>query len=193
MKNLILLLVAGCVGLLLVVPGCKKKEAQKSAVSIALTREAPENTAAGVIWSYPSRWTKGAQRQMRVVTYVIPAAEGDAEPAECAVSYFGTAAGGAVDMNIARWSGQFEGEPAPVRKDETVDGMNVAKVQLAGTYLAPAGPMMQATGKKENFRLYGAIVDAPEGKLFFKLTGPAKTVEGAGAELDAMIGSITKK
>ena len=71
--------------------------------------------------------------------------------------------------------------------------MNVWKVQIAGNYLAPAGPMMEATGKKENFRLFGAIVEAPEGKVFFKCTGPAKTIEGASAELDAMIGSIAKK
>jgi len=30
---------------------------------------------------------------------------------------------------------------------------------------------------KENFKLFGAIVDTPEGKLFFKMTGPAKTVQ----------------
>ena len=186
------MLVSVVAGLVLLLPGCKKNDSSQSS-NVALTKEAPENTAAGVLWSYPSRWTKGAPRQMRVVTYVIPAAQGDQESGECAVSYFGSGAGGDADMNIMRWSSQFEGSPAPVRKDENVGGINVVKVQIAGNYLAPAGPMMEATGKKENFRLYGAIVEAPEGKLFFKFTGPAKTVEGAAAELDALIGSLTKK
>ena len=178
------------IALLAVVPGCSKKS---SSSNVALTKETAEQTAAGVTWSYPTRWTKGGPRAMRVVTYVIPAAEGDSEAAECAVSYFGTAAGGDVEMNIQRWVGQFDGSPAPVRKDDKVNGMDIAKVEISGAYLAPAGPMMESQGKKENFKLFGAIVDAPEGKLFFKMTGPAKTVQGAAAELDAMIGSIEKK
>lgn len=192
MKRFMFMSIVTVAGLVLLLPGCKKNDSSKSS-NVALTKEAPENTAAGVLWSYPSRWTKGAPRQMRVVTYVIPAAQGDSEPGECAVSYFGSGAGGDAEMNIMRWVSQFEGSPAPVRKDDKVSEMIVVKVQIAGNYLAPAGPMMEATGKKENFRLYGAIVEAPEGKLFFKFTGPAKTVEGAAAELDALIGSLTKK
>lgn len=192
MKRFLLLLAIVSAGLMVLLPGCKKNDSSQSS-SVALTKEVPENTAAGVLWSYPSRWTKGAPRQMRVVTYVIPAAQGDLETGECAVSYFGSGAGGDADMNIMRWSSQFEGSPTPVRKDDKVGGINVVKVQIAGNYLAPAGPMMEATGKKENFRLYGVIVEAPEGKLFFKFIGPAKTVEGAAAELDALIGSLTKK
>jgi hypothetical protein len=192
MKRLMLLLLVLVAAFVLLLPGCKKNDSSSSS-NVALTKEAPENTAAGVLWSYPSRWTKGGPRQMRVVTYVIPAAQGDAEPGECAVSYFGSGAGGDAEMNIARWSGQFEGGPAPMRKDEKVAGMNVVKVLIAGSYLAPAGPMMEATGKKENFRLYGVIVDAPEGKLFFKFIGPAKTVEESKGELDALIASLTKK
>ena len=192
MKRFMLLFLVLVAGLVLFLPGCKKNGSSQSS-NVALTKEMPENTAAGVLWSYPSRWTKGAPRQMRVVTYVVPAAQGDSESGECAVSYFGSGAGGDADMNIMRWSSQFENSPTPVRKDDKVGGLNVVKVQIAGNYLAPAGPMMEATGKKENFRLYGAIVEAPEGKLFFKCTGPAKTVEAAAAELDALIGSLTKK
>jgi hypothetical protein len=180
------------VALLVLVPGCTKKGSSQSS-NVALTKEAPEQTAAGVNWSYPARWTKGGPRSMRVVTYVIPAAEGDPEAAECAVSYFGASQGGDVDMNFQRWAGQFEGAQTPTRKDENINGMSVARVEIAGTYLAPAGPMMESQGAKQDFKLLGAIVEAPEGKLFFKLTGPAKTVEGAAVEMDALLRSIEKK
>jgi hypothetical protein len=192
MKSYAILLIVLVAAVVTLVPGCKKNDSSSSS-NVALTKETPENTAAGVLWSYPSRWTKGGPRQMRVVTYVVPPAQGDAEAGECAVSYFGTGAGGDADMNIARWSGQFEGGPSPTRKDDKVSGMNVVKVLIAGNYLAPAGPMMEATAKKENFRMYGAIVDAPDGRLFFKLTGPAKTIDGAMGEMDAMLGSLAKK
>ncbi len=181
--------VVSLIALLSVVPGCSKKGSS----NVALTKEAPEQTAAGVTWSHPSRWTKGGPRTMRIVTYVIPAAEGDPEAAECAVSYFGTGAGGDVEMNIQRWVGQFDGSPEPVRKGDNINDMNVAKVEISGAYLSPAGPMMESQGKKENFKLLGAIVDAPDGKLFFKLTGPARTVQGAADEFDALLGSIEKK
>jgi hypothetical protein len=52
--------------------------------------------------------------------------------------------------------------------------------------------MMAPTGKKENFRLLGAIVEGPQGSVFFKLTGPASTIAAAEQEFDALIGSLTK-
>ncbi len=191
-KKWIILLFVLAAAVLVVVPGCSKKSGSKTS-NVALTPESSENTAAGVTWSYPSRWTKGAPRAMRVVTYVVPAAPGDSEPGECVVFFFGSGAGGDVDMNIQRWSQQFDGAPAPSRTDDVINGIKVAKVMIAGAYLAPAGPMMESQGKKENYRLFGAIVEAPEGRVFFKFTGPAKTVEAAGAEFDALLGSLTKK
>jgi hypothetical protein len=53
--------------------------------------------------------------------------------------------------------------------------------------------MMESQGKKENYRLLGAIVEAPEGLVFFKFTGPAKTIGASEAEFDAMIGTMAKK
>jgi hypothetical protein len=53
--------------------------------------------------------------------------------------------------------------------------------------------MMQSTGKKPGYRLLGAIVEAPEGNVFFKLTGPDATVGAAQAELDALVASFEKK
>jgi len=192
MKRWFVALLVVLVGAFVSVPGCSKKTASQSG-DVALTKEAPESTAGGVVWSYPSKWTKAGPRAMRVVTYTIAPAQGDAEGGECAVSFFPSGAGGDIESNIQRWSGQFENAPAPMKKEEEVNGLKVAKVVISGNYLAPAGPMMESQGKKENFRLFGAIVEAPEGKVFFKFTGPAKTVEGAGAEFDALIGSIAKK
>jgi hypothetical protein len=38
----------------------------------------------------------------------------------------------------------------------------------------------------------GAIVEAPEGNVFFKLTGPAKTVQAARPAFDKMLQSVRK-
>jgi hypothetical protein len=127
-----------------------------------------------------------------VATYAIPAGKG-AEPGDCAVFFFGPGQGGGIDDNVARWAKQFEGAPAPKRAAATVAGMRVTRAEVAGTYLAPGGPMMQSTGRKTGYRLLGAIVEAPGGNVFFKLTGPAATVAAAQAELDALVASIRRK
>jgi hypothetical protein len=172
---------------LLVAPGCKKAE-EHAAPGLSETK----GTAAGLSWSIPARWTIGAERPMRVATYVVPPAEGDAEGAECAVSHFGAGQGGDVEMNIERWVGQFENPSTPERTSLTVGEMEVSVVNVKGTYLAPGGPMMQSQGKKEGYQMMGAIVPAPEGLLFFKMTGPAATVASASDEMVAMMKSLTK-
>jgi hypothetical protein len=175
----------------LMVAGCAKKTEGGAAAGAASLGTAT-NMVAGVKWFAPKRWVVQGPREMRVATYTVPAAEGDAEQGECAVFYFGNDAGGSVDANIDRWVGQFEATGIPARSEKEVAGMKVTLVQIAGAYLAPSGPMMQSTGKKENYRLLGAIVQGPQGSVFFKCTGPAKTLGAAEGDFAAMVGSLTK-
>ncbi len=129
---------------------------------------------------------------MRAATYSVPATAGDSEAAECAVFYFGPGQGGAVGANIQRWLGQFKDAPAnPQPKTRTVNGMKVTTIEHTGTYLAGA-PMAPVKTPKPGYRLIGTIVEAPEGNVFFKLTGPAKTVAAAQAGFDKMIAAVKK-
>jgi hypothetical protein len=149
--------------------------------------------AAGLRWSLPARWTVQAERPMRVATYLISPAPGDAEGAECAVYYFGANQGGAVDANFERWIGQFRPATSSKRSTRQVDGLDVSLLDVTGTYTSPAGPMMQSRGNKPDWRLLGAIVGGPRGSVFFKLTGPKKTVAAAGGRFDALVGSLKKE
>ena len=55
------------------------------------------------------------------------------------------------------------------------------------------GPMMGNTSApKSGYRMLGAIVEGPEGNVFFKLTGPAKTIAAAQDEFQAMLKSLKK-
>src|SRR6266542_3696343 len=136
---------------------------------------AVEGTAAGVKWMAPDSWKLQAARQMRVATYDIPAAPGS-EPAECGVFYFGEGQGGGVEENFARWVKQFEGGGPPKKAEKTVHGLRVHTIDVSGTYLASGGPMMKSQGKKPGYRLLGAIVEGPQGNVFFKCVGPAATI-----------------
>jgi len=151
------------------------------------------SSAAGVHWTVPAGWISHPASAMRVATYVVPAAEDDPEGGECAVFYFGSNRGGDIDANIERWIGQFEQGSTHSKSPRQINGLNVTVVSIAGTYLAPSGPMMQSQGKKENHRLLGGIVEAPEGLVFFKFTGPAKTVAAAEKAFNELIGSLTRE
>jgi hypothetical protein len=149
-------------------------------------------TAGGVQWTVPGRWQLGSGSAMRVATYGVPSAK-PADAGECAVFFFGAGQGGTIDANVERWGKQFEGAPKPVQTSTTVAGLRVTRAQVAGTYLAPGGPAMQSTGKKTGYRLLGAIVEAPEGNVFFKLTGPAATIAAAEKEFEALVASLRKR
>ncbi len=136
-----------------------------------------------MVWSVPAGWVTGPARPMRLATYGI----GDAE---CAVFYFGPNQGGSVGDNIARWAGQFEGAPAPKREEHTVRGMKLTRVQIDGVFLSP-GTDMQSQGTKPGWRMLGAIVEGPQGPVFFKFLGPAGTVKAAAKDFDSLLASLT--
>jgi hypothetical protein len=152
---------------------------------------AVEGSAGSLRWTVPGRWQVAAARPMRAATYTIPAAAG-AEAGECGVFYFGKGQGGSVDENLDRWTKQFEATGAPKRSQRTIAGMKVHLLDVSGAYLAPSGPMMQSADKKTGWRLSGAIVEAPDGLVFFKCVGPAATMQKAQADIDELLKSLVK-
>src|SRR5207247_2074816 len=53
-------------------------------------------------------------------------------------------------------------------------------------------PPTGSRGRRPDFLLLGVIVEAPEGLVCFKLTGPAATVGAAQADFDALVASFAK-
>ncbi len=145
-------------------------------------------SAGSLKWTAPATWKAQPERPMRAATYSVPKAAGDAEDGECAVFYFGPGQGGSVQANIERWYGQFEStSKPPAPRPGKAGKYKVTYVDHAGTYKS-GGPMMAAAAvKKPGFQLLGAIVEGPQGSVFFKLTGPAKTVSAAKASFEKMI------
>ena len=154
-------------------------------------------TAGGLKWSAPTSWKAQAERPMRVATYTVPKAAGDPEDGECAIFFFGSGQGGSVDANLQRWIGQFEApgggsaEKLAKTAKTKVNGLPVTRIDVAGTYKTSGGPMMQATGSKPAYRLLGAIVEGPQGNVFFKLTAPAKTAAAQQAAFEKLLNSVS--
>jgi hypothetical protein len=162
-----------------------------SSATAASSASGGQSAGSGSVqWTAPARWEAKPASGMRAATYIIPAAKGDSEGAECAVF---VNLGGGVQANITRWIGQFEKtDGAPNQKSETINELPVTTVDVTGTFKG-GGPMIgQPSMSKAGYRLLGAIVEGPEGDIFFKLTGPSKTVAAAQEEFQAMLKSLKK-
>ncbi|MEZ5398015.1 MAG: hypothetical protein R2729_00015 [Bryobacteraceae bacterium] len=162
------------------------------ALAVSLTAFLAAESAGGISWTAPAAWKSQGERPMRAATYTIPPAASDSEPGECAVFYFGQGQGGGVDANIKRWLGQFKDAPAnPQPKSKTINGLKATTIEHAGTYMSGA-PMAPVKTPKPGYRLIGTIVEAPGGNVFFKLTGPARTVAAAQPAFDKMLAGVKK-
>ncbi len=132
---------------------------------------------------------------MRFATYRVTPAPGNKEEGEVSIFVFGKGDGGSVDSNVARWQAQFQPEgknPPPPPKPHAikVGPIDVTIVTTEGTYNSgmPGGASVPKTG----WALKGAIVEGPNGSVFFKLVGPKRTVHKETAEFDALIKSVRK-
>lgn len=163
------------------------------AVLAACTAGVFAESAAGIRWTAPAGWKAEGARPMRAATYTIPLAAGDQGVAECVVNFFGPGQGGDVNANIERWRGQVQGadgKPAAAKIDKRAGrGVPITVVDSSGTYTGMGGPMM--AGKPvPGYRLIGAIAEGPGGSVFFKLTGPAKTVAAQQKNFEQLLASI---
>jgi hypothetical protein len=152
----------------------------------------PVTSGGGLTWAVPKSWTPGPSSAMRLATYYLPAAAGDAERPEVAVFWFGPAQGGTIDQNVARWFSQFvsaPSDPKPTRSLTRVGSLPVTLVTAAGTYSAGTG-MGAAPVAKNGFALRGAMAEGPNGAVYFKLTGPRRSVAAAGKDFDALVASL---
>ena len=131
---------------------------------------------------------------MRAATYSMSLAAGDQGVAECIVNYFGPGQGGTVEANIERWKGQVQGadgKPAPAKlENRKVRGVPVVVIDSSGAYTGMGGPMAASAKPVPGYRLLGAIVEGPGGMVFFKLTGPAKTIAGHEKSFNQLLASI---
>jgi hypothetical protein len=146
--------------------------------------------ASGISWKMPAGWKAMPERPMRAATYTVP---GTPEAGECAVFYFGPGQGGGVEANITRWEGQFPTRTGQTKRNAgTVAGFKVTYLDLAGTYAWSASPMSPDKVMKPGYRMLGAIVEAPDGSVFFKFTAPEKVIAAHEAAFKQMIQGITK-
>lgn len=156
-------------------------------------------TIAGITFTPPKAWVDLGASGMRQASYYLPAVAGDADSATVTVFYFGQGGGGTIAANIERWISQMAtGEndnpsQRAMRDTIQVSEMPVHLVTVPGTYSGSmGGPMGGGSVAKEDYEMMAAVVEAPEGNVFFKLTGPHKTAKEMSGGFMAMVQSVKK-
>ncbi len=161
---------------------------------LVLVLLAAATQAGGLSWKPPASWPVEARSStMRVATHRIPPAAGDPEPGELAIFFFGPESG-SVKANVERWLNQFApepGSPESASRVEMVKGIRVTRVSTEGTYAS--GMPGQPAAPKHGFALLGAIAEGPAGNVFFKVTGPRKTVQRAAPQFDALLRTLARQ
>lgn len=134
-------------------------------------------------FTVPPGWIEEERSSaMRVAQYKLPRAEGDTENGSVVLYYFGPGQGGSTAANIERWVSQMKqadgGSSKAAAKEDRfeVNGLKVATVDVAGTYVAETTPGSGTFENKPGYRLQAAVVETPNGPYFLKLVGPEKTV-----------------
>ena len=147
-------------------------------------------SVAGLKWTAPSGWSNKGSAPMRAATYNVPPAPGDKPGTECVVYFFGAGQGGSVHANMDRWKSQFTqgGKPAPAQiQKRAVHGLPVTTIESSGDYSGMGGPLAEKQSLEASYHLLGAIIEGPEGNVFIKFAGPAKTVTANQRNFEQMV------
>ncbi len=152
--------------------------------------------AKDIILNVPTSWKQSpASNNLRTAQFAIPKVEGDKDDAELVVYFFG-GAGGGVNANLERWSGQFQpgGKKQKIYKGQSKQG-EYYLLDITGVYNKPIGPPInRQTNPTPGYQMLAVVLMIKDkGNYFLKLTGPQKAVAAAGQALRVAIDADIKK
>ncbi|MFO0809229.1 MAG: hypothetical protein U0746_11430 [Gemmataceae bacterium] len=160
-----------------------------TALALAGAAHADDVTIDGLKSKTPDSWKKAeTTSNMQHAAFDLPKADGDKDATKLVVYFFGPGGGGGIDANLTRWKGQFKNpEEKNVKKEEMkVKDVKATYYDITGTYLEknpPFAPNAKIT-EKPDYRALNVIFESPKGPYFFRVIGPAKSVEKNKKEFD---------
>ena len=151
-------------------------------------------TEAPIHWHAPDHWvSEPPENSMRYAQYRIPEDSGDAS---LIVFYFPPGQGGEPQPNFERWARQFAQPDGtdPVQKMDLRQSSEgpfpMWLGEIVGKYDGGMAMMGDAKDGLTDWMLLGAIVETPDGRWFFKLTGPQASIESVRSSFNELLASI---
>jgi len=139
----------------------------------------------------PQSWEQeNPSNSMRLAQFLLPDKDKNAR----LVVFSGI--GGTIRDNLERWYKQFEtgnldGKSIkPIEWTENINNINVTFTYLEGTFLKSNMTMTGPVEKMKNYALLAAIVNAPSGQYYFKITGSLKVLSEQKENFNKFIRSI---
>jgi len=136
----------------------------------------------GLQFTVPSKWQgEPVESPARAGQWRVPPLHGEeGEGGEVVVFYFGPGIGGSAKENIEAWIGTMfnvDGQPAAAKENQhETGGFKISQVVIFGTYnqviSLPGIPPLA----KPNYGLLGAVIENPQGSVYWRFTGPESLI-----------------
>lgn len=128
-------------------------------------------------FTIPSKWRiEPVESPARGGQWRVPPLHGEGEGGEVVVFYFGPGVGGTAKENIEAWIGTMfnaEGHPAAAEvKHHTTSGLKISQLVVFGTYNQVVSLPGVPPVPKSNYGLLGAVIENPQGNIYWRFTGP---------------------
>jgi hypothetical protein len=139
--------------------------------------DGPSFPVGNLKFTIPSRWKiEPVESPARGGQWRVPPLHGEGDGGEVVVFYFGPGVGGSAEENIDAWVGTMfnaEGHPAAAeRKQHTTGGLKISQVVMFGTYNQVVSLPGVPPVPKSNYGLLGAVIENPQGAIYWRFTGP---------------------
>ena len=143
----------------------------------------------------PAKWQiEMVESPARGGQWRVPALHDDSEGGQLVAFYFGPGVGGTAKDNIESWIGTMfnaTGHPAAAEvKHRTAGDFKISQVVVFGTYDQSVSLPSVPPVSKPNYGLLGAVVESPQGNIYWRFTGPEPLITANLALFDKMIASV---
>jgi hypothetical protein len=155
----------------------------------------PTFKAGGLQFIVPSKWQpQAADNPARVGQWLVPPLHGEGDPGEVVVFFFGHGLGGSTADNIAGWLGTVfnaSGHPAAGEvKSHMMGAFKITQVTVFGTYNQIVSLPGIPPRPRPNYGLLGAVIENPQGNLYWRCTGPEPLITASIPLFNKIIDSV---
>ena len=181
--------------LMLIAGGAAFSTAKESSRDADVSLYGPSFPVGNLKFTIPAKWKiEMVQSPARGGQWRVPPLHGTGEGGEVVVFYFGPGVGGDAKANIEAWIGTMfnaEGNPAAaeVKHHETA-GFKISQVVLFGTYNQVVPLPGVPPVPKPNYGLLGAVIENPQGNIYWRFTGPEALITATLPLFNKMIDSV---
>jgi hypothetical protein len=146
-------------------------------------------------FTIPSKWKiEMVESPARGGQWRVAPLHGEGEGGEVVAFYFGPGVGGSARENIEAWIGTMvnaEGHPAAAEiKHHDTGGMKISQVVLFGTYTQVVSLPGVPPVLKSNYGLLGAVIENPQGNIYWRFTGPEPLITATLPLFNKVIDSV---